>query len=406
MVPRKIWPLCGVLLALTWLAMWPATAASQPALSPPAHKALSAVHELLQEDRRAEAELAIEEVLARFAEKPLAVATARQLQGFLFYETGRAEPALEAFDAALAHDALPPETRRQLLYNTAQLLLELERPQAAVARIEAWLATDGAGADTPTPRERTQAAWIYLAAQRYRPAIDHLLAAIAAAEEPEEAWYRLLINAGQGAEDWPALRRWLGEIVARYPDNKQYWQQLASVHLQLGEEKKAAAALGTAHHNNLLNQPEEILRLVRLRLFTGVPQQAAVALQQALSDGRVPATAANYELLADSWQLAKEEEQAIAALRQALEQDGGPPVALKLGRLLIHRDAWQDALPHLQRASTSKAEKIQGEAWLLLGMAHYQQEALAEARSAFQRAAKITAFRRQADNWLQHLAGS
>lgn len=395
------------LLGFSWLTMSvaPTTAtASQPALSPPAHQALSEAQKLLAEERWPEAEESLAAILDRFAAEPLAVATAHQFQGFVLYETGRVAPALAAFEAALAHEDLPLASRRQLLYNTAQMLLELERPEAAVARLEEWLALAGEDKAAIEPQQRVRAARVFLAAQRYRSAIDHLLAAIKEVEAPPESWYRLLIQAGQGAEDWPALRRWLSEIVSHYPGNKLYWQQLAAVHLQLGDEAAAAAALGSAYHNGLLTAAEEILYLVRLLLHTGVPRKAAAILQESLDAGLVAATADHYQLLADGWQLAREQEPAVAALQRALALNDDPAVALKLARLLSNREGWQEAIPYLQQATKSDDEKIGGEAWLLLGMAHHQLAEPAEALAAFQQARRFTGFGQQADNWLQYLS--
>lgn len=381
----------------------PAAPGLAAALSPPAHQALSSAQSLIEQNKWREADLALEEVAGHFAAEPLAVATARQLQGVVRYERGQLESAFKAFEAALAHEELPVESRRQLLYNNAQLLLELERPQEAVERVEAWLVLVAATGTALEPAQRVRAAWIYLAAEHYRAAIEHLLAAIDEADKPEELWYRLLIQAGQGAEAWPELRSWLNEIVGRYPAGKLYWQQLAAVNIQLGDEAAAAAALRGAYHNGLLDRPDEILYLVRLLLYNKVPGSAAAIMEEAVAAGRVPATVANYRLLADAWQLAREPAKAVAALQLALAKEKTPEVGLTLGRLLLHGEHWQAAVAPLELAAGSDQAEIRGEALLALGLAHYQRGEYGLARGVFEQARLLSTSRRQADNWLRHL---
>lgn len=394
----------GALLVAALLCLAGAVPAvpAEPSVSARAHEALSEAQHLLQEEQWQDAERALAAVIERFADEPYALAAAWQMRGYLYSEKDRPQEALRAYDRVLELEVRDPVMTQQVRYNSAQLLMSLDRYAEAIQRIDAWVAA----AENIKPEQRVQAAWIYFGAQAYATAAGHLEQAIEAAPQPAESWYQMLLAIYQNAQDQAALKKWLPVVIEAYPHNKSYWQLLSSVYLHLQEDRRAVATLSAAYHNGLLTEGQDLLHMARLYLYAGVPHKAARTLQDALRSQKISASAANFELLADSWLQARENSAAVAALERALAAGGGPVVSLKLGRLLVQEEQWAEAREHLQQAAGTEEGRIGGEALLLLGMAAYQDGRPADARAAFTRAREYSGVRRQADNWLTYLAQS
>ncbi|MDO3377681.1 tetratricopeptide repeat protein [Geoalkalibacter halelectricus] len=396
---RAALALVAVLLALV-LAV-PAAGAG-PTVSARAHEALSKAQNLLQEGQWRPAEEALAEIVARFADEPYALAIAWQMRGYLRSEMDQPREALRAYERVLELAGDDAAMRQQARYNSAQLLMTLERYAEAIAHIDAWV---GAAAEI-SPAQRVQAAWIYFGAQAYEQAALHLEQALQETSAPPESWYQMLLATYQNAGNHAALKRWLPRVIAAHPNNKNYWQLLSSTYLHEQEDRRAVATLAAAYHNGLLTESQDLLHMARLFLYAGVPHKAARTLQEALDQEHLATSAANLELLADAWMQAREAAAAVSALEKALAAGGDAAARLKLGRLLVQEERWGEAIAHLQRAAAAAEERTRGEALLLLGMAAYHEGRPGEARSAFTQAREHAGVRRQADNWLAYLAQS
>ncbi|MCJ8499778.1 tetratricopeptide repeat protein [Desulfatitalea alkaliphila] len=362
-----------------------------------AHKQLTAVRERLNAGQWVEAETLLDQCITAFSREPYALAVAWQMRGYLYGETERPAQALAAFEQALTLDALDPALQQQIHYNSAQLLLVLQRPAEAVRRIETWMA---AIAD-PTPDQRVRVAWIYFGAERYKTAAGHLESAIAAAATPETSWYELMVATLHHAGDYNGTVRWLPRLIERNPRESRYWLQLAGAYLQLGKERQAAAVLSAAYHNQLFQEPVEIVRLARFYCQAGVPHNGAGVLEQALDAARLPANADHQQLLADAWLQARETRRAVRVLTHKARNGGGCQIRLRLGRLLMQLGEWGEAREHLDYVIRAGCEGRQGaEPLLLLGMAAYQEGRLETARAAFLEARNRPSLRKQAESWL------
>jgi len=398
---HRVVVLCITALCLTAAHAGPAEARA-PSLSPAAHEALTKAQALLENAQWTEADVVLRRFIEEFSREPVAHATAWHMLGFLLSRTGRDGEALKAYEKALEHDALDAGSAQDIRYNTAQILMSLGKQAQAIERIDAWLAQSA----FVTPEQRVQAAWIYLGANAYATAAGHLEQAIQETEVPQASWYQLFIAALQGTNDHQALKFWLPIVIKDFPGEKRYWLQLSSVYLQLKQDRRALATLAAAHHNGLLSEPAEILHLSRLYLYVGVPYKAARILQDALVNGQIAGSAANYEFLADCWLRAHDAPRAINTLQLALQADAGHETSLKLGQLLTQQEQWLAAREHLQQAAESAHERTRAEALLMLGMAYFNSGDTAAARSAFVQARKLSTARQQADNWLVFLDGN
>ncbi|WP_161788464.1 tetratricopeptide repeat protein [Desulfonatronum thiodismutans] len=375
--------------------------ASQPTVSHAAHQQLSAAQDLLHAEQWAEADVLLEGFLQEFHREPYALALAWQMRGFLFSETDHREKALEAFDKALELDSLDEASRLRVLANTAQILELLGRHDEAVRRMTVWLDQ----ADVIAPEQRVRTAWIYFEAERYEAAARHLKMAIQeslqAGTSPVAEWYDMLLAALHHGGQYAEMIRWLPGIMEQWPTDKRYWQQLAAAHLQLNQERQAAAVLTAGHHKGVFDQPQDILQVARMLRQAEAPFLGAGILEQALNNGRIPPTEDNLNLLADTWVQAREIRKAATTLVRKVEQSEDCATRLRIGRLFAQIEDWSAVAEQMEHATGTRCAEVRPEALLLLGMAAFHQGRLEEARATFAQAKEEPKVRRQAELWLE-----
>lgn len=391
------WPM----LLIIPLTLCPAFAlADTPTVSRVAHQKLSTAQELLLQEQWTQADEVLEEVVREFAQEPLTLALAWQKRGFLFNETGRREKALEAFDKALELDSLDSASNSQVLANTAQILVLLDRHDEAAGRMTAWLEQ----AETISPDERVRAAWVFYEAGRFDAAALHLKAALQeskqAGSRPMAEWYDMLLAALHHGGQYTDMVRWLPEIMEQRPNDKRYWQQLAAAHVGLNQERQAAAVLTAGLHKGVFDQPQDIVQVARMMRQAKAPHLGARILEQAVNDDRIPATQDNLNLLADAWLQARETRKAATTLIRKVEHAEDCATRLRIGRLFMQIEDWSAATPHLEHASGTRCAETKPDALLLLGMAAFHQGRVGEARKAFVQARENPKVRRQAEIWL------
>ncbi len=393
---------CGaVCLIFLLLMVWNAAPAQgeQPTVSHKAHQRLEAAREALDKGQWSEADRLLKAFVGEFSHEPHAMAVAWQMHGYVLSEVGRHTEALASFENALDQNSLDGELQQQLRYNTAQILLLLDRPGEAAQRIESWLKN----IDSPTAEQRVQVASIYYGAGRYRQAAGHLERAVDGVRNPRDEWLEMLVASLYRSGNHASLARRLPVILERHPQEKRYWEQLAAVYMHLNRHRQAASVLSTAYHMGLLRDSRDIIRLAQLYRHAGVPRMGCEILQNALNEGRIDASYENYELLANGWLQAREKRRAAHALQQKARIRDTCRGRLKLGQLFLEMEDWPAAREQLKRATPERCKGVRDKALLLLGVAAYHAGHMEDAREAFAQAREISDLRRQAESWLNVL---
>jgi tetratricopeptide (TPR) repeat protein len=185
------------------------------------------------------------------------------------------------------------------------------------------------------------------------------------------------------------------------PNDKRLWQHLAATHLELKQERQAAAVLAAGHHKGVFDQPQDIVQVARMLCQAKAPHLGARILEQALNDGRIPATAQNLDLLTDTWLQAREILQAANVLIRKAGLGEDCATRLRIGRLFMQIEDWNAAAEQLEHATGTRCAEVRPNALLLLGMARYHQGRLEEARATFAQASQEPKVRRQAEIWLE-----
>jgi predicted Zn-dependent protease len=108
-------------------------------------------------------------------------------------------------------------------------------------------------------------------------------------------------------------------------------------------------------------------------------------------------------LLARAWSSAKQRTQAIQALEKAISADSTPELRLRLAQWYFEDQRWQAAASILEPLVRNGTTGATGQAWLLLGIARFEQHDREAARQAFLNAAQSADPGTSAQQWLEFI---
>ena len=130
-------------------------------------------------------------------------------------------------------------------------------------------------------------------------------------------------------------------------------------------------------------------------------------LQDGLDSGEIEGTTQNYRILAQAWQLSREDRKAIGPMRKAAE---GEEDAEMKGDLYVRLAESYNALSEYDECASAARQAIrdgqpksEGRTYMLLGQCLFEQEKYDEAGDAFSRAARDSETRQAATRWQNYL---
>ncbi len=392
--------LAGAFMLVLSLLMAAHAAAAQRGLSPQVYHELTRVHDLMDQGQYVLAEDTLSELLAQRAANGYDKAVTLQTLAHVQAARDRYAQAAQSLQQSLALGVLPDEVQQRGRYDLAQLYLASGEPGQAVQVLQRWF--EHAGQPSADAHFLLGAAHVQL--QQYRQAIAPLERAIETAGSADESWYQTLLAAHYELGAYRDCARVLEKMVRRFPD-QEYWQQLAGIYLALNRDERALATLEVVYRQGRLSREQDLLQLTQLYLGQGIPYKAARLLETEMERGRIGTDARNLELLAGTWAAARERAKATDVYQRAMRAGGDAAIGLYLADLYIQDERWRDAADVLESTLKQDGLSDPGDAWLLLGVARYEEGSLDLARHAFDEAARFEQARAAAQDWLQHLQG-
>jgi len=390
------------LMAVLFLICTTLAAAEKEAgypLSEPVHEALTSARELMEKNDYRQAENTLNGLLQKDI-NPYERALLNQMLGYAYHALDKRGEAITAFSKALADNQLPENVTHDLHYSLAQLLAQDGKYKDALVHLQSWFQDEKA----PPPEAHLLAGMIYYQLQDYPALITHMQEAIGKASKPEASWYELLLAGYYHSEDYSHSAALLEQIINRYPEKHELWLQLAGMYQKANLAGKALAVMELALKRGVLDE-SGILQLIRLCLNEKLPQRAAVLLQEQMAAGAIPHNRDNLELLAESWQLARENDKAAAAFTELATLTNDPSAYYRLGYIYFTQEKWDAASKALAAAVKNGALQDKPDAWLLLGISAYHNQETATATRALNQALNHESTRQQAQWWLNKLGG-
>jgi tetratricopeptide (TPR) repeat protein len=370
-------------------------------LSQSTYKALSEIQKLMEDDKYTAAEKGLTELLAGLEKKPYDQAVSLQTLAYLHSNNGDYKKAANAFGAALKLNALPEDVTHTLRYNYSQLLIYTEAYAEGIKQLEQWIRDE----KKPSNDAMYLAANAYYQLDKFRESANYLEKLLRNQSQPQQSWLQMLLACYYELKEYKSSVGVLQTLLKMQPDNKSYWQQLVGIYQRLDYEKSALASMELMYSKGLLDGTEK-LRLGKMYLYNNMPYKAAGLLNTEMDNGALEKSVENLSLLADSWILAQEPQQAIAVLEQAtpLAEDG--QLHFRLGRLFVDSEQWEKAHAELGIALKKGKLRETGTAQLLLGISAWRSGKAEQSIQALRQALKHDSSKDQAEWWLDYIKRS
>ncbi len=367
-------------------------------LSEATYKSLNAAQEKMEQQQYRQAEADLKKLVSETDAGSYERAVVLQTLGDLYSETEEYKLAAEQFEDALALNALPEDVTQNLRYNLAQLLISDGAYQKGIDLLTQWLNKES---------QANSSAYVLLATAYYQinqftNAVEAIRTAIQRDNSPKENWYRLQLSAHMEMQQYNQAINVLEILIERFPINKTYWDQLAALYAQQDKRLTSLAVQMLAKRLNL-GDKDTVLRLANMYRYLNIPYKSAQLLQKSMYDGVIERNFKNLESLADSWLAARENENATQVLARMQSMDASGETDLKLARVFISMEQWDEAAGPLQQSLEKLPEAKRGQAWMLSGMVNYHLGNMQQSEQHLNRALAYTEVRNQASQWLRHL---
>lgn len=375
----------------------------QGTMSESTYNRMNDAFEMIGDEEYAEAREELEDLadsrLSDFEE-----ASVEQALGFLAAQREDYRAAIDHFGRAIRLDSLRNETHFEMILQVAQLYNAVEEFDKALEQLEFWFCISNEDA------RKVAEVWVLKASLHlqqgdWEQALESIDTAIELADDVEEQWYRLKLGILLELERYAPAVPVLKTLIGMDPDRKDYWIQLSGVYMELEENEDAMATLRLAYRRGLLDRGSEYTQLAGLLQEMDSPRLAAEVMQEGLEEGYIEATARNWEMTAGAWYQARERDEALAAYERAGELSDSGSIDFQRASLMTAEEDWDGVLEAATRAleKGDLTNAQEGNAHLLIGMAHFNLGDLERAEQAFIEASNYGTLQSAAREWLNHI---
>lgn len=349
------------------------------------------------------------EVLARLNPKrlnPYERALVLKYQAYNAYGKEQVATAIELLHKAIGEKTgtgesiLPKQDSSDILFQIAQMQMGTDRFEDAIATLKTWFAT----AEKPGAAAYFTLAIAYYQTKELDAALEPAKKAVELAETPQQGWLQLLLAIYLTKEDYASATPVLVDLLTRYPNvGKAYWLQLATLYGVQKDIPRALAVMQLAHRRKLLDEDANVRRLASLLQSEDIPIRSVRVLEQGFEQKILKEDDTAYELLGNSWILARESEKAEPSLEKAAQLSPKGTLYVRLAQVRLLKEAWDEAIAALKSGLTKGGIDDPGAAEQLLGIAYYNAGKLGEARTWFTKSRRSEKARPTSDAWLKHI---
>ena len=344
---------------------------------------------------------------------------------YLYLEEEKYELALDAYRKVIAEPEVTLGLRNAALLVSGQLNVSLGNTDLGISQLLEYISQ----VEKVTAQAYYFLSNAYYTQDEWRKSINSIEKAIKIAEDegykPKENWYIILagclgnLKAEIGEKESLLRRLEVYEILVNLYPKKTYFLQLGGIYSQLDREKDYMITLKAAHAKDFLDKESEYKALAQLLLLNKNPYWAAQVLvsgqkkmvtivdEKTEEEKIVPVikdTEKNLKLLADSWRMAQEIDEAIPVLEKsaAMAKDGESYVLL--GNLYLSEDKVDQAVEAINKGLEKGKIKNLSQVYLTLGQAYFELQKFEDAKKNFRIAArdKKKSIKTQANNWIKY----
>ena len=320
--------------------------------------------------------------------------TIYQMQGAVYYELNNYQQAISGFENAINAGGLLPNEQDNLRVNIAQLLIGNGQYARGAQMLEDW--NRRGGQLKPNHIDMLVQAWVQ--AENYNKALPWAERWFAAASPKERKHFDLLNFLYNNLKMPGKQADIVKEMIAKWPDDKQLWDNWASLLANGGREQDAFEVNKMLYLGGALSSEQDLLKVVQYYSFYDMPFQAAKILEREMNAGRIQSSADKLVQLSDLFRQSRDYERAIPILDKAAKQSGKAKLYADLGEALYNGG-------QCNKAETAFKEAINrgydaGKSWMLIATCRYEdaqreERAVCSETTAAQRKASVKNQKRQ-----------
>jgi tetratricopeptide (TPR) repeat protein len=313
--------------------------------------------------------------------------------------------AIEAYETLLSVEPIediPLGLEMTTRYNLVQLYFSVDRFEESLAMLDTWFELEL----NPAPEPYVLQAQLHYQTEDYESGIISIETAIEIAttseREMRENWFRLLNVFHFELENTPGVISALNMLVNNWP-KREYFVQLSAMYGQNGNEINQLALYETAYEADWLERGAERVQLAQLLLSADIPVKAAYIMQEGLNDETIESTRINWRVLAQSWQLAQEDQKAIPAMIEAAERSDDGEIDVRLAQSYQNLAMYEDCRAAAENSIEKGDLRREDQAHMIMGACLFELKEFAEAREAFQVAMEDERSERSARSWIDYV---
>lgn len=319
--------------------------------------------------------------------------------GFMYYGDDNLPLAIENFEKVVAEKAIPLSLRTSTLFSLAQLAMQQQDYNQSLKYLEQWKKVN---TKPLTSTQQMLFAQINYQNKDYKASLKYVNEAINLAltkeEAPKENWF-ILQRANYYELKQPQNVVKVIENLIRFHDKPKYWIQLSGMYGEIGAEEKQLAIMESAYQAGYVTASQDIITLVQLYRFHGVPYKAAKLLAIAIDNGSVSAVEKNLDMLAQSYIAAKNDEKAIPILVKAAEIAETGKFDAFLAQSYLNLEKWNLAIASAKKAIARGGVDRLGNMYLVIGMSNFNLKKFDDSLTAFSDAKKLKETKKTAKQW-------
>ncbi|NHK29552.1 tetratricopeptide repeat protein [Parvularcula flava] len=320
---------------------------------------------------------------------------------------------LEDLERAAASGGLPTDRVRQIRFNMAQIYFQEERYPEAIRLLTEYIQYQESVGEPVNANTYRLLAGAYIAQDNFQQALGPMETALRLHRQennPQQSYYATMNYVYSELKLESKRGDLLVEMINIWPEEEQYWSQLAGAYSQAERDADAAAVLELAYRAGIITESAKVLNLVQYFTILDNPYRGAQLLEQEMAAGNLERDLDNLQLLAQAYNLAREQKKALVPLREAAQIAPTGELYYRLGQILFADEQWQESAEALTEAINRgglEARDI-GDAWLLIGNAYYNIDTNSEAQrdraiDAWNRAQNYSNSRQAANGWISYV---
>jgi len=323
--------------------------------------------------------------------------------GFMYYGNEDLVSAITHFEMVIAEKTIPMSLRTSTMFSLAQLAMQQQDYDKSLSYLNGWKKINK---KPLTSTQQMLFAQIYYQNKDYKNSLAYVNQAVNLAfdkkETPKENWF-ILQRANYYELKQPKNVVKVIENLVKYYEKPKYWIQLAGMYGEVGEENKQLAVMESAYQAGYLTSAQDLITLVQLYRFHGVPYKAAKLLSVAIDNGEVAAEEKYFNMLAQSYIAAKNDDKAIPVLVKASVITESGKFDAMLAQAYLNTEKWTLAIKSAKQAIKRGGVERLGNMHLVVGMSYFNLGQFEPSLAAFEQAQQLKETSKTAEQWRRYV---